>query len=79
LVGVPRKTWFDVLVTTTMLQTPLGADDRCDRCGARAYYRATLVNGELFFCGHHGRKVLPKLKKVALTVEDRTDNLESHA
>ena len=25
--------------------TPLNAVDRCDRCGAQAYVRATLLNG----------------------------------
>lgn len=33
----------------------LTAHDRCDapRCGARAYFRATLPAGELSFCKHH--------------------------
>lgn len=34
----------------------LTAADRCDRCGSRAYVRATLATGDLYFCGHHGRK-----------------------
>ena len=37
--------------------TSLTAVDRCDRCGAQAYVRATLLNGgELLFCGHQDRK-----------------------
>lgn len=33
----------------------LDARDRCDRCGAQAYIRATLKDdkGLLMFCGHH--------------------------
>ena len=34
----------------------LTAMDRCDRCGAQAFYRAVLVSGELLFCAHHGRE-----------------------
>jgi len=35
----------------------LTAADRCDRCGARASSRVTLIGGgELFFCGHHTRR-----------------------
>jgi len=34
---------------------PLGIDDRCDRCGARAYLavRMRQDSGVLMFCGHH--------------------------
>lgn len=35
----------------------LSAYDRCDRCGAQAYVRATLASGgELLFCAHHSRE-----------------------
>lgn len=49
--------------------TPLTALDRCDRCGAAAYVRATLVGGgELLFCGHdwrlHGAAVAAKSQYV---------------
>jgi hypothetical protein len=62
-------------MTLTAQETPLTADDRCDRCGARAYYRACLANGELMFCAHHGRAALDRLTQVALTVEDHTHQL----
>lgn len=34
----------------------LTAQDRCDRCSARAMVRATFLQGELYFCGHHARE-----------------------
>lgn len=51
----------------------LTIQDRCDRCGAQAYIRATLRTrssnssavGQLFFCAHHGRKHEAALKPVA--------------
>lgn len=45
-----------------LLVEPLVATDRCDRCSAQAYVRATLhVGGELLFCAHHGREHIPAL------------------
>lgn len=32
------------------------SNDRCDRCGARAYAVYNLGDLELFFCGHHIRQ-----------------------
>jgi hypothetical protein len=56
--------------------TPLNALDRCDRCGAQAYVRATLVTGgELMFCAHHGKEYAEKLKAVALKIQDETEKL----
>jgi hypothetical protein len=51
------------------------ATDRCDSCSAAAQIRATLLNGELLFCGHHARKNHEALVKVALTIYDPFDNL----
>jgi hypothetical protein len=40
-----------------MIASTLTATDRCDRCGAQAYMRATLTSGaELLFCAHHARE-----------------------
>ncbi|WP_130865347.1 DUF7455 domain-containing protein [Acidipropionibacterium timonense] len=51
----------------------LTAADRCDRCGAQAYYRVTLHNGgELLFCAHHARAHEDRLKQVALRIQDET-------
>ena len=44
--------------------------DRCDRCGAQAMIRANLVNGELYFCGHHGRELSSQLVASSLNVFD---------
>lgn len=62
-------------MTTTVLDG-LTAADRCDRCGAQAYYRVTLASGgELLFCAHHGRAHSDKLKQVALNIHDETGKL----
>lgn len=47
----------------------LTALDRCDRCGAQAFVRATLEHGELLFCGHHARQHAEALAKVAVAVD----------
>lgn len=48
------------------LAPELSAADRCDRCGAQAYFRARLhAGGELLFCGHHGREHLERLREHA--------------
>jgi hypothetical protein len=55
---------------------PLTAADRCDRCGARAYVRVTLLSGgELYFCAHHAREHEAALRAVAADLEDATDDL----
>ncbi|MDR1440794.1 MAG: hypothetical protein LBJ02_00105 [Bifidobacteriaceae bacterium] len=66
-------------MTTTEHAPRLTALDRCDRCGARAYYRATLMSGELLFCGHHGRAALVSLKGQALRIDDFTAELAADA
>lgn len=54
--------------------------DRCDRCGAQAYVRATLPNGgELLFCGHHGREHAPRLGEMDAHIQDETDRLTGEA
>ena len=56
--------------------TPLNAVDRCDRCGAQAYVRATLLNGgELLFCAHHAKEYSERLKTVAANIQDETSKL----
>ena len=56
--------------------TPLTAVDRCDRCGAQAYVRATLLSGgELLFCAHHAKEYAEKLKQVSLNLQDETARL----
>ena len=62
-------------MSTTVMEA-LNASDRCDRCGAQAYVRATLPGGgELLFCAHHARAHSDKLKQVALNIQDETTKL----
>ncbi|QRY51741.1 DUF7455 domain-containing protein [Mycolicibacterium septicum] len=45
--------WFSI-VSEGSWTIPLTKADRCDRCGAAAKVRATLLSGsELLFCQHH--------------------------
>jgi hypothetical protein len=63
-------------VTTTMTASQLTATDRCDRCGAQAYVRATLASGsELLFCAHHAREYEPGLKALAASFQDESERL----
>ncbi len=56
--------------------TPLTALDRCDRCGAQAYVRATLPGGsELLFCGHHANAHRPSLLVAGADLHDETEKL----
>ena len=48
----------------------LTANDRCDRCSARALVRAKLKNGELYFCGHHAKETGYTLVLQAVEVYD---------
>ena len=64
-------------MSTTMVEDrALTASDRCDRCGAQAYFRVTLHNGgELLFCAHHAKAHEDKLKQVALSIQDESGRL----
>lgn len=56
--------------------TALTALDRCDRCGAQAYVRATLPSGsELLFCAHHAREFDDKLRQMDATIYDESTKL----
>ena len=59
---------------------PLTAVDRCDRCGAKAYVRVLLPNsGELLFCAHHSRQHADALAKIAVEIQDETEQLAQTA
>ena len=61
---------------STQVMENLTTADRCDRCGAQAYLRVTLVTGgERMFCALHARAHGDKLKQVALRIEDETNRL----
>ena len=60
------------MTQTLLAAADLSHADRCDRCGAQAFYRAVLANGELLFCAHHGREYGERLREVALELQDGT-------
>ena len=60
------------MTQTLLAPTDLTSADRCDRCGAQAFYRAVLANGELLFCAHHGREHRARLAEVAVELQDGT-------
>ena len=63
-------------MNTPVMEHPLTAADRCDRCGAQAYVRVTLPSGgELLFCAHHSKAHSAKLQQVALRIDDQTSTL----
>ena len=56
------------------------AADRCDRCGAQAYVRASLGNGgELLFCAHHAAEYRPALEAVGAVFHDESGRLSEIA
>lgn len=58
-------------MNTILVQSPLSAAERCDRCGAQAYVRVVLEKGgELLFCGHHSTQYEEALRKVAIEFQD---------
>lgn len=66
-------------MTATLATSPLKASDRCDSCGAQAYIRVVLPEGELLFCGHHGRRHEAKLRPIAVEWHDETARLAQDA
>jgi hypothetical protein len=65
-------------VTPTIAANPLTAADRCDRCGAQAYVRATMESGfDLLLCAHHFHQNEPRLREVAVSIQDESDRLAS--
>ena len=66
-------------MTSTLTVEPLTAIDRCDRCGAQAYLRATLPTGnDLLFCAHHGREYTPKLRELDALINDQSERLDEN-
>jgi len=53
----------------------LTAFDRCDRCVAQAWIKATGVNGELLFCLHHFNKSAEGIKNWAFEIIDERERL----
>jgi hypothetical protein len=63
---------------TVTKEQELTALDRCDKCAARALIRATFLNGELYFCGHHAKETGYTLLLKAVNVYD-PEGLLDHA
>lgn len=61
----------------TTLAPELNVSDRCDRCGAQAYIKATIGDGlGLLFCAHHGRQHIEKLRDMDdVRIVDETHRL----
>ena len=64
--------------TKEEIQYYLTAVDRCDRCSAQAYVRATGVSGELYFCGHHFAGMEESVSKWAFEIIDDRDRLNQN-
>jgi hypothetical protein len=63
-------------VTTTFAASPLTATDRCDRCGAQAYIRATMTSGsDLLFCAHHWHENESRLREIGASIQDESERL----
>jgi len=65
-------------VTPTIAASPFTAADRCDRCGAQAYVRATLESGfDLLFCAHHWHENESRLREIAASIDDDLHRLDT--
>jgi hypothetical protein len=66
----------DAATTLDTSATALTRSDRCDRCGAQAFIRVVLpAGGELYFCVHHGRQYEGRLRELAATIVDESDQI----
>lgn len=65
---------------TTVTSPVLGAEDRCDRCGAQAFVLVRLTSGlDLQFCVHHYTAHSEALASLTDEVVDESSRLfESH-
>jgi len=63
-------------VSATVAAGALTAADRCDRCGAQAYVRATMESGfDLLLCAHHFRENESRLREIAVDIHDESTRL----
>jgi len=71
----------DIVDTTAVTDVnPLRLSDRCDRCAAQAFVRASILSGEgqpvdLYFCGHHFKRYEASLRAIAVDVQDDTGRI----
>lgn len=73
-------------MTAAVLPASATADltryDRCDRCGARAFVRATIPSAdgmELLFCGHHFRDHELNLIAAGAGIHDERHRIDEQA
>ena len=65
-----------ITAPTLAADAPLNATDRCDRCPAQAYVRATFrEGGEIILCGHHANSHRAALLVAGAYLHDETDRL----
>ena len=63
-------------MSTTVTAGALTATDRCDRCGAQAYVRATMESGlDLLLCAHHFRENEDRLREIAADIHEELTRL----
>ena len=70
------------MTVTTSPTATLTRQDRCDRCGAQAYVRATLPGADglaLLFCGHHFRNNELALLAAGAEILDERHRLDEAA
>jgi hypothetical protein len=69
-------------LTVDTLAPDLTRHDRCDRCGAQAFVKATLPTAdgmELLFCGHHFRAHELKLVAAGAAIQDERHRIDEQA
>lgn len=58
----------------------LTRQDRCDRCSAQAFVRATLTGGlTLLFCGHHYRNHQDGLAAAGARIHDERHRIDEQS
>lgn len=61
----------------TETHAPITHEHLCDKCGVQAKVRATLINGDLYFCGHHAKEVATPLVVKSIEVFDPEGTLNA--
>lgn len=66
--------------TAEHMTATLTRQDRCDRCGAQAFVRATLTDDlTLLFCGHHYRNHQDGLAAAGARIHDERHRIDEQA
>jgi len=67
------------MTVATVSPATLNRTDRCDRCGAQAFVRATLPSADgtgLLFCGHHFRTHELALVAAGAAIQDERQRID---